>query len=204
MTYLASTIDPYETSASDWANGIRDRTINVFSSTADRDSQITAPVAGMTCYIGRQMYVHNGTSWVQLGNIVLDISSRTSDVTATGTEVTTGDKVTFTAVANHRYRIGYADTWQISGAGETLEINMRYAAGSTVTTASTLLRQRGLVSPGANYAVETNWDVPISGLSAASYSVEVFFKRSFGSGTATMRGSASSPAYLYVENMGKV
>lgn len=51
--------------ASTWGNTIRDRSVMVFATTAERDSSIPAPTEGMVCYViaTKILYVYAPPAW---------------------------------------------------------------------------------------------------------------------------------------------
>jgi len=68
---------------STWGNSIRDRTLTVFDTPAQRDAQVTAPTEGMTCYIisTKQVYIYKLGAWFS--------TTAPPGIIATGTSVPT-------------------------------------------------------------------------------------------------------------------
>lgn len=70
--------------ASTWGNQIRDRTVAVFATTAERAAAITAPKLGQLAYIDATdtVTIYNGTAWVC-------VTPRTAEIIAGGTTTST-------------------------------------------------------------------------------------------------------------------
>lgn len=61
-------VQPQQPIASTWGNTIRDRTMTVFDTIAQRDAQLPAPTAGMSCYVISEgiAYLHSGSAWREM------------------------------------------------------------------------------------------------------------------------------------------
>lgn len=100
--------------ASAWGNTIRDRTVMVFATAAERDAAIPAPSVGMACYVigtglGLLIYAGAVVGWRRPWNtewgIVATGTSILGNTAAAGTTVdANGMTVTFTPVPNRLYQ----------------------------------------------------------------------------------------------------
>lgn len=95
-------------------------------------------------------------------------SSRpTFDDVIGASEAILGERVTFTAVAGRRYLVVHTSDYAISTGAPTAQTwNYRYASGSTLTTAGTLLQQFNGPPPSASHVTTTRTTVftaPASG-----------------------------------------
>src|SRR5262245_32050604 len=90
----------------EWGNAIRDRVVNNFSNTTDRDAAITSPVAGMMCCVSGMPWVYTGSAWRGLpGGVIGYVAVTSSQGSITTIVDLTSLTITFTALADRRYRV---------------------------------------------------------------------------------------------------
>src|SRR5258708_332660 len=99
-----------------WGNAIRDRSIQVFDTTAHRDTAIPTPQVGQSCVIttgstaGVRVYSGATVGWTRPWNMAWGYVGRSVSITdhvlITGEQGIDGMSVTWTALANRIYRTG--------------------------------------------------------------------------------------------------
>jgi len=122
--------------AADLNNYCQSQSVMYFATTTARDAAITAPVDGMTAYIGSNdasegLYTYNGTSWrkgpgwnAPWGLISRDQGGGPATSTSGTTETAIFTSSTFTAVANRYYRVSIA-TNITATAGDAYTMRIR-------------------------------------------------------------------------------
>lgn len=97
---------------SSWGNTIRDRSVMVFDTAAQRDTQIPAPTAGMVCYVlaTGELLQYSGVAWRKPWNLPwgdLGSFAQTANVAAGGAGFVTltGATAALTMPANRRIRV---------------------------------------------------------------------------------------------------
>lgn len=135
------------TITSSWANeNVRDQVVTPFASSAARSSAITSPVAGMATYItsndsseGVETYNSAGEwrlPWnMQWGEVAYDELASDSSI-ATGTAAAiSGMAVTFTSVANRKYRIDVSMPLTTGANSQTLQFDVFSTTSSGIIKA---------------------------------------------------------------------
>ena len=190
-----------------WSNAnVRDQVVTPFASAAARTSAIAAPVECMvTGRTDDDLYEgYNGTAWVPVSPHTMgSVATRITDASATTTESLV-HSVTFTAVAGRLYLHVFNGVWASSAASDNCTFRVRYAAGASVANTDTLARGATFTSTNANYQIPLSFESPIAGIAAGQATVGIFILRTFGSGTLSVKASATEPAYSYVQDKGKV
>lgn len=180
-------------------------TVRVFATTTARDSAITSPAAGMVVYINSDdanegFYFYTGAAWLKGASWnapwgYIGQATRTTAQSSIGTTVTdlTGLSVTFTALANRRYKITGNISVQQKGAA-SLSCQVLITDGS-----NTILQ----TSPQNAYAVDaiaTCTPILLTTFSAGSQTVKL--RASTFTSTMNTLASSTQPGYLLVEDMG--
>lgn len=120
--------------------------------------------------------------------------SRTTDLSFTTITDVTGLSVTFTAVANRRYKISVVGLIISSVANDVAQLII--ADGSNTTLAVSQV-----VCASTSYSVQAGTFLltqPSAG--SVTYKARVF--RASGTGTCTLQAAATYPAYILVEDLG--
>lgn len=117
--------------ASSWGNTIRDRSVMVFATVAERDSSITTPTAGMTCFITatNTLFIHNGVSWWPYPRGMLAQGSATANTGVTTTNVTWITLPSVTLDGIRRVKLTAYGVLQCAGAiGDTAALEIMEGA----------------------------------------------------------------------------
>lgn len=134
-------VQPQQPIASTWGNTIRDRTVTVFDTTAQRDSQLPAPTAGMVCYVlaDKHTYQHDGVGWhLRPGEIYATAVSTADGSSASTTLVQLpGTAIAFTLATPRTLRFEIMNARiRVSGANGQAQVTARLdAAGANVSAA---------------------------------------------------------------------
>lgn len=192
-----------------WGNMVRDQLVTPFADAATRNAQILAPVEGMLCALATDPYgltdtlwTYSGSAWIPATRLRIGgITPRTSDVTMTTTE-TIADSLTVTCVAGRRYRCTWSGSYNSSGAGDSVDIRLRYAAGASVTNAGTLIKACPLSEPAANHNLSGAFTAEITGIAAGQTTFGVFGVRIGGSGTIHLYAGAIYPVTFVIDDVG--
>lgn len=109
----------------------------------------------------------------------------------------------FTAVASHKYRVR-AVIRGLCDAASTMDVKIRDGGGSTPTTSSTLLTAGTIqmVNSGGTGSITLVVEQIITGLSAGTHTLGVFFVRTAGSGNVSLTQATGSMRQLSVEDLG--
>lgn len=182
---------------SSWGNTIRDRTVMVFATTAERDSSIGAPTAGMECFVTatNTLYIHNGTSWWPYPRGMLAQGSATANTGTTTTNVTWITLPAVTMDAVRRVKLSAYGVLQCAGAiGDTAALEIMEGA----TTLQSSVTRFNVTGGGSQtgLALLTQF-VP----SAAAHTYSLRVRQVAGTGVL---GAAATtmPAQLILEELG--
>lgn len=189
-----------------WANAnVRDQVVTPFASTGARDSAIVSPVTGMVSYIASTDTAEGlvtrttGGVWrppwnLQWGRVAFtSITADSASTTGTVADVSTL-AVTWTAIANRRYRItllanaiGSADTdilgLYITTSGNTVLDSSFQVAGQTNKWVRHVCIAE--VTPGAG-----------------SVTYKARHNMNGGTGTSIVKASATAPGQIIVDDVG--
>ncbi|GAA0638305.1 hypothetical protein GCM10010174_70200 [Kutzneria viridogrisea] len=175
----------------------------VCSSTADRDAAITTPYDGQMAYTtdARTLWVRRSTTWQALPYGRIGGSSATSQVAGIVAETVT-DSITFTAIAGRRYKLTANFGCFSSAAGDQIQYQMRWQAGSSLTTSGTLFQSQrdGVKATSTRESICMVGEV--TGITAGTATIGLSLLRSSGTGTITRDGSAAEVATLILEDVG--
>lgn len=184
----------------DWGNAIRDRALQVFADTTTRDAAIPSPLVGQLCYIGTTglllQYAGAVDGWrapwnTDWGNVGAATATSTQSGITTITDLTSLT-VTFTAVANRRYKV-----WG------TVFLGNSSAVQNTLTLAdgSNVVKQTWAVNiPVINNVIPLTPTFVVLGLAAGSTTLK--FRLSAPSGAASSNASATLIANISVDDDG--
>jgi hypothetical protein len=183
-----------QTITSSWGNAVRDQTVQLFASTAERDAAITAPVAGQVCWVGNGLQVYNGATWRTIGpGLVLPPIRLTANAGPTTAEANIpGSGFNLTAVAGRVYEVSLQTHYQMSvpdGRG-----TFYVKEGSTIHHAFNLEKS------SATGAQAIYWATLLQGLTAGVHSLNVTMAAS--TGTITMVATPTAPMLIYVRDIG--
>lgn len=142
----------------------------------------------------RQMWIHNGTAFSPAPGTLIAEIRRTSDVAATTLE-TLADSITFTYIAGSKVEFDWEGLHTATAALDNCVIRIRYAAGASVSNASTELKPTLRQPPAANSAIGVKFiaDNSLVALPVGQVTVGVFVVRVAGTGTHTLAASAAWP-----------
>lgn len=170
--------------SSDWGNAIRDRVVQHFGTEADRDTAITAPIEGQVCYVDADhaLLVYAGATdlwqppwnlpWGHIGSVE---PSNFSTASTSLVDVTSAT-VTFTALANRKYRVSI-QSGAISSTAAADVAEMAIVDGS-----GTLVVARGLCATASSSGISVEW---VKSYTAGSQTLKAQARRAGGSGTVT-------------------
>lgn len=173
--------------------------IHTGSLSALTDASISSPASG-------QLLTYNGTKWVNTtapaGNPGLGRIASLADTQAQGTVTTEAYLVSlaFNAVAGRRYKIDM-QIWYDVASGSAGAYNLRYAAGSGVTTSGTLVEQFQVGSSGGLGQLSRTF-VEMATFSTGVYTVGLFGLQTLGSGAVIFRNGTTNPTRIYIEDVG--
>lgn len=211
MTYTGLTIDPLETSDPNWANEVRDKVFNVFTSAADRDSQIVSPTAGMLCYLSdvKDFSLRDTSAWKFPIPRLMGTKYATGGTLATGAgseaamSAWTGGDSTVTFVNGYLYElalsIGAADSGT-AGTGGTAIVRVRRTVNST---SAAILMQKQAPTAGGGAVKNQDFRSYVKNASgsdiAASLGLTV---QNLVGGNGIIYGDSTLPAVLNVYRIG--
>ncbi len=135
----------------------------------------------------------NGSVWTRIARpgqgagYVADIVPATNR-NLTGTEVMS-DTITFNAISGYRYRFDFSSRFSLNANGVVV-LDMRIAAGASVTTASTAIRETITSGSGANNMCDCNktWTAPSTG----QFTVGIGAYAAAGAATGVLNGDANT------------
>lgn len=187
--------------AADLNNFCQNQSVMYFSSTGSRDVAITAPVDGMTAYVGSNdssegLYTYNGTSWrrgpgwnAPWGRIASSSKTTTTSLSTTIADVTS---VTFTAVANRYYKTHFFAPYLSMAAAGACDVTLTDVSNTQLSVANHSPRGLALFEPVNLMYLETP--------SAGSHTRKI--RSVLSTSTGTIQGTATAPAVLVVEDIG--
>jgi len=191
--------------AADLNNFCQNQSVMYFSSTGARDVAITAPVDGMTAYIGSNdssegFYTFNSTSWRRGPGWnapwgFIQYTQATADVAVNNGNILVGN--TISVVNGRRYRIhGQIQSFKSSTVNDVAELCI--VIGGTVITGTritnTIVNFAGFGGTVVAYFTATSTN---TGLSCNLFNVAVV-----GAGTHTFGATATRPIFIAVEDIG--
>lgn len=188
---------------SSWGNAVRDRVVQHFAATTDRDAAIPAPVEGQFCYVDalHQLQQYCGATdgwqmpWYSKWGVVGEADNSGADQgSITATSLVTGCSVTWTAVANRRYRITVFALVKNTAAGNGMQIN-------TVDGSSAVKRLAQVHSGAVSSSDLIAYSYVEKGISAGSQTRKL--QAVAGAGTMTVVGvTAGGACSILVEDDG--
>lgn len=169
MTY--NTVVSGTTITATWGNQVRDQQLSVFTNAAARDSAITVPLAGMSCYTSTDdQFWRYTTKWLRMQKTVAFDASALQSYTTTGFVDVPG--FTFSADANSVFS---TDVWISTVAPTANDLQFQWVIPASATI------ERGLLSPA-------------SGNGGGSVDTTIFQGTAATAGGFTVGGMASSGA----------
>lgn len=185
---------------STWGNAIRDRTVQNFATTTDRDAAITSPVVGQHCYVtglGLQQYAGATDGWTKpwyqaWGPVAAPVKVTADQGSITTITDVTGASITWTAQANRRYRVTFSLLFANSGTSGSDRI--------TVTDGSNAAQRVYQAQPTTAASGQTITGCYFeSGLSVGSVTRKL--RATSTAGTGTISNSASALDF-FIEDAG--
>jgi hypothetical protein len=190
-----------------WGLDVRDSVVLRFASEAARDSALVglgSGDSGLTAWIQdiKLMTTWEGTAWAPVSPYrVGGITPRTADATMTTTE-TLVDTFTTTILGDRRYRITWSGSYYSDAAADSVDIRLRYAAGSSVSNTSGLIKGCAYSEPAANHNLNGTFVAEKTGMLAGQKTFGVFGLRTGGSGTVHLFASSVSQVHFFIEDIG--
>lgn len=173
---------------------IKDRVVNNYATTGDRDTDIAAPVAGQQCCVDGRPYLYDGTAW---RGLPAGREASTGVSTNQGSITTTVDltnlTVTFTAKASRRYKITAQILAQSTVVTDVLSLFITDGSNTVIEQANCHL---GIVNVPSTIHSEIH-----AAPGAGSITYKLRASRT-GSGTMTMVATSTAPAIILVEDIG--
>ncbi|MEU6029355.1 hypothetical protein ABZ825_20470 [Streptomyces tauricus] len=177
------------------AEAVDGRTVLRFADSAARDTKVTAPVAGMLCWLStpKQYWYYTGSVWAQLAPAPVHKANATSGTTTSTAFVetltgSTGDPTAaaFTAPASGSVLVSLGSRISNSAAAGTclMSANVRAGSGSTVVLAAA--DARSAISTGTGQ---------ISG--STQYLVTGLTPNSAYTATAAYRCTSGTATFMY-------
>lgn len=182
-----------------WGNTLRDRSVVVFDTAAQRDTQVPAPTPGMTCYIlaTGELLVYAGTAWrkpwAMPWGVLQYAESLASAGPITGPGNIPGLSFNYQHVANRRLRL--VSDVMLSGTVAAAE------ARSFITRDAVQLTYRAvyLAVAGRAYGVVAT---AVFNSDAASHAYVAQMGISSGAGQVSTNAAAALPVFLQLEDIG--
>ncbi|GAX52986.1 hypothetical protein [Streptomyces olivochromogenes] len=174
------------------AEAVDGRTVLRFADAATRDTKVTAPVAGMLCWLStpKQYWFYTGSVWTQLAPGPVHKANSTAGTTTAASYVesltgSTGDPtaVTFTAPASGAVLVALGARLSSSATGTSCFMSANVRQGTTVVLAAA--DARSAISTGTDQcSVSTQFQV--TGLTPNGvYTATAAYKSSATTATAT-------------------
>ncbi len=200
-----------DTITADHDDAVRDRAAQIFTTVALRDAAIVTPQVGQFGILtapavpgqeGLYQYVGATDKWTKPWNLPWGPVAPVAQVTANQGSITTivdatSLTITFTAVANRRYRVHINTALQSTVATDQGLVTLADAANTVLNSRS------GQFAASANVALPFSFTHDtVTPAVAGSYTFKLRFTRTAGSGTLTMPASASMISQLTVEDIG--
>lgn len=181
---------------------VRNRLVNYFTSTTNRDAEIVSPVEGMMAYTADTdvFWFYNGASWLPTtnplyGRGLITQASKTSVQTGitTVTDITSLT-VSFTAEALRTYKVSVWVGVGSSVSGDSVSVYITDAANTVLQTGTVAIPESGF-NPTAyvEYYVTPG---------AGSVTYKARIARGTGSGSVAVSAGTTQPAYITVEDIG--
>lgn len=207
--YIAD-VDDGDTIFATTIDGIRDRALQIFDTTTNRDAAITAPQIGQSGVVqsGTNFghYIYSGATdkwrppwnmpWGFVANVGLTALAQA--VTSTTAVDVTGATVTFTAVANRLYRVSSMVPLVVqSGTTGTTKVGIYDGSNNALTQ----LIDQAVPITGAVRVNGCGFYIA-SGIAAGSFTFKL--RALTSAGTATISGATSDPGpvTIVVEDIG--
>lgn len=190
-----------------WGNAIRDRAPQVFTTKVLRDASVTVPVVGQLNILTAALvagdegiYIYHGATvlWRPPWNMPWGRVATATMTTATSAVTTvvdiTGATVTWTAVANRRYKISLLVRTESSVANDKSTVSITDASNVILTATD---RAHAVVNTGEPHHVF--WEETIA---AGSTTRKGRVVRLSGTGNVKINAGAALPNYMTVDDMG--
>lgn len=127
-----------------------------------------------------------------------NVTANQTGIAATVTDLT-GLSITWTAVANRRYRATFNGTFQVATGAANDTFVLAYTDNGTPTT----FHQHALVFPTTSYQhIGTVLTAIETGIAAGSTTRKLRYNRFTGTGTGTLAASSVEPAQFIIEDIG--
>ena len=183
------------------AEAVDGRTVLRFADSAARDTKVTAPVAGMLCWLStpKQYWYYTGSVWTQLAPAPVHKANATGGTTASTAFVetltgSTGDPTVagFTAPASGSVLVSLGSRISNSATGTCfMSANVRAGSGSTVVLAAA--DSRSAISTGTGQ-ISASTQYLVNGLTPNSvYSATAAYRCTAGTATFFYRFVTVSP-----------
>lgn len=160
-------------------------------------------VVAVLCAPGRQVVIGEyGTGTVaRLPGRVASVSFNANGPTGFTAETVT-DSVTFTAVTGRRYKVTWHGSWVANTALVTNNFKIRYSAGTSLSTAGTLVHARNVRSWATAEFLDITMTTDVTGIPAGQTTIGVTSVVGLGSGTVDISGASDNLRKLIVEDIG--
>jgi len=192
-----------------WGNEIRDRTIQVFATTTERDSAYPIPNRGQCCYVASNdlnegFWTYDGTAWRPPWNTAWGYWAGLIDTSANYTGVVaeqdvTASSVSWTPVPNRRYQVDIQA--RVATTGSAFEESAILAL--TDMSNSWVFVAEGLAG------VSTSWPnriaskrVYTASLGSTPLQWKLRGKRNVGTNTMAFTGSSITPMLIEIRDIG--
>jgi uroporphyrinogen-III decarboxylase len=183
--------------AADMNTFVQQQVVSTFPNAAARDaSSLPEGSLCVTLDLGT-LWRRNATVWVPAIGLIAAPRLLTANQAGITTEVdVTGLAITFTAEPARYYRATLQATIQSTIANDRMIMQIK--DGATAIQALNSYQQV------ANVPASVSTSVVVTALASGVHTFKVTAQRFAGTGTVTVVGSATSPAYLSVEDIGRV
>lgn len=176
--------------ASTWGNTIRDQTVQVFASTAERDAAISAPFAGQTVSVAGRPVMYTGTEWrcISVHDITTAGISSMNPITPAGhTLISSAQTVTPSRPGAVLARVEFAMTLHaLDTAQSTWTYEIQGPVGGTLVPAfyaTFTTNQGGAIAIAAARTIK---------LAAGTAGIQIVIRRTAGTGATQCFGQANS------------
>lgn len=185
-----------------WNTYVRNRLVNYFTSTANRDAEVTAPTEGMVAYTADTdtFWYYSGSAWLALmkpsygrGYVTQATKTGVQSGVTTVTDVT-GLSISFTAEASRRYRISLTGMVASNTSNDSVQLQ--------ITNASNTVLNFGIFPcPSNGYSVSAAVEYfVVPGAGSVTYKARIL--RNTGSGSVIFDSGTTYPAYLTAQDIG--
>ena len=186
-------------------NGMENRLVQRYLSTADRTARNAAPNEGELSYLSDldAYFTYNGSAWVPVVKGFVNDLTRTANSASVTTTETVIDFLTFTALAGARYKLTWNGNLRSSIVNDTGRAIFRWQTGGTLTTAGTLFYTTQWIASFAvaNQAGNYNFVKTVTGIPAGTTSIGISIIRDTGSGNLSSLGNANWQTYMLLETV---